>query len=48
MRPPDTSERIARQAAELIASTPAEFGAYMKTELAKWAKVVKDNGLKVE
>ena len=48
MRAPDMSERIAREGAEVIASTPAEFGAYMKTELAKWAKVVKDNGLKVE
>ena len=48
MRSPDMSERIAREGADVIASTPAEFGAYMKTELAKWAKVVKDNGLKVE
>ena len=48
MRAPDMSERIAREGAEVIASTPAEFGAYMKTELAKWAKIVKDNGLKVE
>ena len=48
MRSPDMSERIAREGADVIASTPAEFGAYMKTEMAKWAKVVKDNGLKVE
>ena len=48
LRAPDMSERIAREGAEVIASTPAEFGAYMKTELAKWAKVVTDNDLKVE
>jgi tripartite-type tricarboxylate transporter receptor subunit TctC len=48
LRAPEIAERIAREGAEVIASSPAEFGAYMKTELAKWAKVVKDNGLKVE
>lgn len=48
LRSPDMAERIAREGAEVIASSPAEFGAYMKTEIAKWAKVVKDNSLKVE
>lgn len=48
LRSPEIAERIAREGADVIASTPAEFGAYMKTELAKWARVIKDNGLKVE
>ena len=48
LRSPEMADRIAREGADVIASSPAEFGAYMKTELAKWAKVVKDNGLKVE
>ena len=48
LRSPEVAERIAREGADVIASTPAEFGAYMKTELTKWAKVIKDNGLKVE
>jgi tripartite-type tricarboxylate transporter receptor subunit TctC len=48
LRSPDMADRIAREGADVIASSPVEFGAYMKTELAKWAKVVKDNGLKVE
>jgi tripartite-type tricarboxylate transporter receptor subunit TctC len=42
------AERIAREGADVIASSPEEFGALIKTEIAKWAKVVKDNGLKVE
>jgi tripartite-type tricarboxylate transporter receptor subunit TctC len=25
-------------------STPEEFGAFLKSELVKWAKVVKDTG----
>ena len=48
LRSPDMADRIAREGADVIASSPVEFGAYLKTELAKWAKVVKDNGLKVE
>jgi tripartite-type tricarboxylate transporter receptor subunit TctC len=48
LRSPDMADRIAREGADVIASSPTEFGAYLKTELAKWAKVVKDNGLKVE
>jgi hypothetical protein len=42
------AERIAREGADVIASSPAQFGAYMKSELAKWAQVIRDNGLKVE
>lgn len=48
LRSPDMAERIAREGAEVIASTPEEFGALIKTDIAKWAKVVKDNGLKLE
>jgi tripartite-type tricarboxylate transporter receptor subunit TctC len=48
LRSPDMAERIAREGADVIASSPAQFGAFLKTEIAKWAKVVRDNGLKVE
>jgi tripartite-type tricarboxylate transporter receptor subunit TctC len=48
LRSPEMADRIAREGAEVIASSPEAFGAFMRTEIAKWAKVVKDNGLKVE
>jgi len=48
LRSPEIADRIAREGADVIASSPEAFGAYMKTELEKWAKVVKDNGLRVE
>jgi tripartite-type tricarboxylate transporter receptor subunit TctC len=33
---------------EPLTSTPDEFTAYMKSETAKWAKVVKDANIKDE
>jgi len=41
---PDVRERMAKEGAEPIPSTPAEFAAFQKSEVAKWAKVVKESG----
>jgi tripartite-type tricarboxylate transporter receptor subunit TctC len=41
--------RVLTQAAlEPIGSTPDEFGKFMKSELVKWARVVKDAGVQVD
>ena len=40
---PEVSKRFADEGVETIASTPEQFGAHIKRELARWAKVVKDN-----
>ncbi|MDN8616799.1 Bug family tripartite tricarboxylate transporter substrate binding protein [Variovorax ginsengisoli] len=45
---PDTKTRFATLLAEPVASTPDQFGAFMKTELAKYEKVVKATGAKVD
>jgi tripartite-type tricarboxylate transporter receptor subunit TctC len=45
---PDVRSRLAAQGADLVATAPAEFDAFIKSEIAKWAKVVKENGLKVD
>jgi tripartite-type tricarboxylate transporter receptor subunit TctC len=34
--------------ADVIASTPEEFSIYIKREVAKWAKVVKESGVRLE
>ncbi|HYP72413.1 MAG TPA: tripartite tricarboxylate transporter substrate binding protein [Variovorax sp.] len=45
---PDTKTRFASLLAEPVASTPDQFGAFMKSELAKYEKVVKATGAKVD
>jgi tripartite-type tricarboxylate transporter receptor subunit TctC len=41
-------ERLAREGAEVIASSPAEFAIHIRAEIAKWAKVVKAAAIKPE
>lgn len=45
---PETKARFAALMAEPVSSTPDEFGAFMATELAKYEKVVKASGAKVD
>ncbi|HJQ64196.1 MAG TPA: tripartite tricarboxylate transporter substrate binding protein [Burkholderiales bacterium] len=48
VKAPDVRSRLAAQGADPVATAPAEFDAFIKSEIAKWAKVVKENGLKVD
>ena len=48
MKMPEVRERLASQGAEPVGSTPEEYDAFVKTEIAKWAKVCKDAGIKPE
>ena len=45
---PDLRERFVTQGIDLQASTSAEFAALIKAELAKWRKVVRESGAKVD
>jgi len=44
----EVRERLLGQGLEAMPSTPAEFSVYLKRELGKWAKVVKDANARVE
>jgi tripartite-type tricarboxylate transporter receptor subunit TctC len=45
---PETQARFATLMAEPVASTPEQFGAFMKSELVKYEKVVKASGAQVD
>ncbi len=45
---PDIKEYWAAQGADPGGQTPAEFGTFLHSEIAKWAKVVKDSGAKID
>jgi tripartite-type tricarboxylate transporter receptor subunit TctC len=45
---PDVKQQWAVQGAEPMVMTPAEFDAYLRKDIEKWANVVKISGAKVE
>jgi len=45
---PDVRERIAADGAEAVGSAPSEFREFMAADLAKWAKLIKESGAKLE
>lgn len=48
LRLPQNRERLAAGGAEVVGSTPDAFATFYQAELAKWAKVVKEAGIKAE
>ncbi len=48
LKQPDVIARIAGEGSEAVGSTPQQFGAHIKAERDKWAKVIKDAGIKGE
>ena len=48
VRMPDVRDKLVGLGAEPAISTPDEFSALMKSELAKWSKVVKDSRAKLD
>jgi tripartite-type tricarboxylate transporter receptor subunit TctC len=48
LKQPDIKERFAGEGGDIVANTPEEFGAFIRNEIPKWSKVVKDAGVKVE
>ena len=48
LKEPDLKERMAGVGMEPSGNTPEQFDAYIKSEIAKWAPIVKEAGLKVE
>jgi len=48
LKNPDTQQRFGELGATIVGSTPTEFGAFIRAEIAKWAKIVKASGAKAD
>jgi tripartite-type tricarboxylate transporter receptor subunit TctC len=48
LKTPEVVQKLDGLGFEIVASTPDEFAGYIKSEIAKWAKVVKASGAKAE
>ena len=48
MHTPDVKERLAGMATDPLTSTPEEFAAYLRQEIAKWGDVVRKANLKAD
>jgi tripartite-type tricarboxylate transporter receptor subunit TctC len=48
VRLPDVGDQIVQQGSIPTGDTPEQFGAYLRQDIAKWAKVVKASGARVE
>jgi tripartite-type tricarboxylate transporter receptor subunit TctC len=44
---PELRERLSGEALEPMPMTPAEFGAYMRNDIAKWSKIAKDRNIEI-
>jgi tripartite-type tricarboxylate transporter receptor subunit TctC len=48
LKDPEVRDRLVADGADPVGSSPEEFAAYIRSESVKWAKVVKDVGIKPE
>ena len=45
---PDSKAGFANQSFENITGTPEQFGTFIKDELVKWSRVVKEAGMRID
>ena len=48
LRLPESREKLAALGADVVGGGPAEFGDYLKAEIAKWSEVIKASGASVD
>jgi tripartite-type tricarboxylate transporter receptor subunit TctC len=48
MRAPDFVRPYEQKGFEIVTSSPEEFAAHLKSELAKWGRVIKERGMRAE
>ena len=45
---PEVRDRLAKEGTAVVAGTPAEFAALFKSEVAKWARVIREANIRLE
>jgi tripartite-type tricarboxylate transporter receptor subunit TctC len=48
LRTPEVTQRLTALGAEPVGNTPDEFGAFIKAEMARWGKIIKEKGIRSE
>lgn len=48
VRTPEVRDRLVAAGLEIVESTPAEYAAYRKRDLAMWGKMIKETGIRME
>jgi tripartite-type tricarboxylate transporter receptor subunit TctC len=48
LRDPALRAQLASDGSEVVTATPEEFATYVKTEIVKWSRIVKDSGARVD
>ena len=48
LRSPEVAKVLERDGADIVGSSPEQFGAVLKAEIAKWTKVAKAAGIRLE
>ena len=45
IRQPEVRDRLSKEGADPVGSSPAEFGAHIRSEIEKWRKVIRAAGI---
>jgi tripartite-type tricarboxylate transporter receptor subunit TctC len=48
LRAPEVTQRLTALGAEPVGNTPEEFGAFIKAEMARWGKIIKEKGIRAQ
>jgi tripartite-type tricarboxylate transporter receptor subunit TctC len=48
LRLPEVRERLAALGAEPVGSTPEEFGAFLRAEMTRWGRIIREKGIRSE
>ena len=48
VRAPELRDRLHNEGAMAVGNTPEQFAAFIQRELARWAKVIKEAGIRIE